>query len=492
MGIIESLKKTPDKCTVEEFWDLLSRKENVTIEVRVLAGEKEVDYGYLRAFGENHNIVVYGSSFFVRSAAQLRAIVENSQIVENYNVYYGINPRRNVFTYSKKYNKAYQRPGSKLEGVKSINVVPFDIEAVDRKGLATEDQMRKAMLFAGSLAKSFGDYYGWNDHVAIWSGNGIHLLLFLDKPIDLPELEYVVDHEKKEVRYDIYGKEFMKKSRLVNSFLKKVATRSQRVDPESSTSSWIYGAKFDFVGDLSRVMRLPFTKNNKKENIDKRPCKVLSVKKGLNKNLHKVLLKERANIHNIIIPKSSHFDPQHAYTKDNIVSAPIVKLLLRKNLPEGGRNHYLEFQLSLLLRDNGIDVGEISSLVSEINSAQSKKVNLSPRHLKEGDHFNQDVVNNWCIINMIDPIYPLLEKRAIQHRFLNKNLSYNPKLGLLMSKDWPECLDDFQKRLRKKYLTAFEERLIWSECISMLNATKGIPFTKFVVENGILKRYLET
>jgi len=486
--MIDDIYKTYEKYTIEDFWKWMYEKGKHVVEIRILGGKTHVDYEYLRSFAKSHDLVMFGSSFFVSSSEELEIIINDEKIVKNYNVYYGLNPRKKVFYYSKKYKKAYLRYGTKSVAVKQLKFIPFDIEAVDRKGDATPDQLRKAMKLADAIIRILSNKFKWEDYITICSGNGIHLIFRIPDGITIPEAESHIDYAQEEVRYKMKP-EFVRMARIGNKFLEKIESACKE------DGEWMFGAKFDRVGDLARVLRLPFTLNNKPEYDVPRRSGVMDIHtQKWSDDYFKVpdkLLSLRGPVK--VEGAFSHHshDDRHVYTPEDLRTSPIAQLLLMENLPSGSRNHYLEFQFALLMRDNNIMPEQVQGLIDDINSIQGKKINVDPQYLKEGEHFNQDVVNAWCINNLMAPVYPVLERKIRARYFDDRFFDYVEHDGEKSDKTWPECLDEYKEKIDEKK-SKWEKIWTIQACIMMLNVTMGHEFTRFVCESGILKRHLET
>jgi len=461
---------------------------DVTVmEIRILKGIINPDYEQLKNFANKNGLKLIGGSFFVSSYEQLLCIVKNPVFRNNYNIYYSLNPRKKCY---KIYNgKTYADYGGKNVNVKYIRFVPFDIESLSRSNIATDDELLNSIKFADYIIKHLYDKFQWKDYVKICSGNGVHLIYRLDKDIELPELEYKINTELQKIIY-IETREFKGLKTCVNKLLK---------DSDKKLNG-MFNCKFDNTGDLARVLRLPLSKNNKPEYTEKRYCGILSIglndagclNKGMTKSLHgraKIII-DMLEVKKYKKNNNIKIDLQHQYTKDTIKYCPLAKLLLIKQ-ESGNRNHYLEMQFALLLKENGILPDDIPELISEINGVQGKGIQVSADYLPDDARFNPEIVNRWCVMNLIKPTYiPLYADKPeiidigdvawIDGEYDNDNIKWDK--------------DDIFNSLRQivNEINGMNSNILMgiriNEYVRFLNKNYGIKMSKYLCKHDIIKR----
>ena len=160
---------------------------------------------------------------------------------------------------------------------------------------------------------------------------------------------------------------------------------------------------------------MPMSKNCKPNYTEHRYCGIVSFGDGKpNSKMSKsVSMKVKKLFDEIKVKKDLKqypLNPSHVYTPENIKKSAIAQLLLLKMHPQGDRNHYLELQFALLLRDNNIHPDQIQELILEINATQGKSVQVDPTYLAEDAMFNPNIINLWCMKNLMQPVYPLYKK----------------------------------------------------------------------------------
>lgn len=436
----------------------------------------------VREIGQQTNIPFFGNSFFISTADELiKILTVQNNWVRKLNVYYGVNPRRKIKRYSKQWKNLYDGYGKGYASVKSINFIPLDIENVNRKGSATDEQLKSSLITANDLREYMLEKYGWNNFYKACSGGGHHLVYKLDQPIVVPEFSYTFDSTNETLRYNISeNADFNQIKNCVNNFLEKISVQTEKE----------YECKVDSVGDAPRILRLPFSINWKSST----PFKAEILEKnydGENINLSNKILEFKTK------RKAWEFKPRDPFrrikTIEELRNEPLTKLLLTPKLPSGNRNHYLELQFALLLRDNGFDLNspEIIKLVSEIETAQGQAPQLSFQYLDSNTTFSPAVVNKWCEINMWPPAYEVLPNKVIRRKinlpiFKLREL----KKEEFKSFSWKMILNEYAKKISKTPPGSIGQQNLLFELNGVLVTEYGAKKSEYIW-NNFAKNFLE-
>ena len=100
----------------------------------------------------------------------------------------------------------------------------------------------------------------------------------------------------------------------------------------------------------------------------------------------------------------------HRYNALNISESPLAKLMVSRLLPSTlSRNHFLEQSFARLLRDNEIAEDEVTQLISKMDMAQQKVVQVDPDYLDDSEPFNPETVNSYCYKCKVDFVYEIME-----------------------------------------------------------------------------------
>ena len=111
--------------------------------------------------------------------------------------------------------------------------------------------------------------------------------------------------------------------------------------------------------------------------------------------------------------------------KGHLMEHILVKFFLENDLPTGARNNYIWFQIKCLLKESGIDFkgDETKKLhqLTTIKYGSGFNLNVPENRFK----FNPDVVNKYCIMNLIPPLFDLWESKIADENFRLDNLDWN-------------------------------------------------------------------
>ncbi len=233
------------------------------------------------------------------------------------------------------------------------------------------------------------------------SGNGAHLWIPLEEEIELPMPSHLELKDK--IKYNKRDPEFYPYVKMYNRYIEKLDSILQKFDTTLKVDD---GAK-----DLSRVGRPVGSWNVK---VGKTP-RMVGTAVFCNKNINNIkpkllavkpILTKQAKKQLSIIEKTS----RHRYNYLNIRECPLYKLLVSGLLPSIlSRNHYLESSFARILRDNNIELEQVSAAIEEMSAAQCKDLQVDPDYLDDEDLFNSETVNSYCVASKVDLVYPLLE-----------------------------------------------------------------------------------
>ena len=473
-----------------EWWQ--DGNKNAVMEIRILPSHhyneqqiidevKKVNYETY-----NHDVPIrgFGNSFFITEVEELIKILTTHKNWFRYcNLYYGVNPRRQVFRYSKKNSSKFLCYGKGYAGISQIKYIPFDIESSLRKGVATFQQLRDSLVLANDLKSLFLDKHKWNNFYLLDSGGGHHLVYKLDELIQIPEFDYEFDKVMEKIIYNIYGdREFNSVKRCINNFLQKINIKSRKH----------YNCNVDSVGDAPRIMRLPYSINWKGE----QGAKVKLIEhnfSGKNIGLTTKLLTFKT--------KNKQFDKNFIRKPgrkirniDELRTEPLVKLLLTPNLPTGNRNHYLELSLAYLLRGNNFYINNegVVELLSEIERVQGRMPQVDSQYLDPSMKFYSNTINNWCEIHMFPPVYELLPKSVVRRKvYLPQFQIFNIYSQITSPiRNIRDVLNDYAKHISKTINISFECRELLIDLNKKLIGIFGIERAKYYWNHYVVE-YLE-
>lgn len=413
----------------KEFYDRISRGR--TMELRFLKdryGNKFSNFNLIKQIAEELKIEYRFNSLFINSYSEMIKVlfyeVNGSSLTMLFNIFISVNPRKKIYVKSKN-GLVYKAFSGSIAGTSHIQNIGCDIEhrlrgmkkeeivkyLDDNKIEYTEKQVEEysqpssseAMLeecIQGALY--LVKLHNLTDYYINISGNGVHLWIILEEEIELPEFGFTELADK--IKYNLKDDRIYSWVKTYNRFVEKIDRELQEFNPKLKVDE---GAK-----DLSRVLR-PVASWNVKAGKLNRCCGTVT-KDNLLPNIiikkflaaRPILNKEQKIFHSNI--KTTN---KYRYNHLNISESPIVKLLLSRFLPSTlSRNHYLEQSLARLLRDNQINLSDISTLIGQIDITQRKNVQVDPDYLGDDLQFSPEPVNSYCIGCKIDLVYNLLDE----------------------------------------------------------------------------------
>ncbi len=382
------------------YWEWLIRGgEAVEITMKDSDWETVKEYASKVAMQTGMTTHQYGKSFFCENADQLKEfllIFAKSGVRSN--TYVGINPRKKIWMLSKK--------GTTYKGYRGVNVgvacmsnifVDIDANRKDGTKAATEEELLLTRLCCDDVEKKLEEVFGLRRHIRIFSGNGYQLMYPLHKPLTYKDLAYTKVGE--EIVYT-ESEEF----ELLKSAC-RLAIQPAMKGVEKGR------AKIDHTWDLRRVGRLPWTRNWKDPSkeiwaaIDKHDDRPSDVDAG--ERILEIARKHQQHVASGKRTQSFSVSKKEYADINELVNEPLVQLLLSGPLPSGNRNHYLEMQLAILLRDNTKTISPVeeANLLREIGRAQGRPFNAATQYLPRNATFSRNTVNMWCAMERRPPVY---------------------------------------------------------------------------------------
>jgi len=385
-----------------EFFNWIAQGR--VMEVRFLSnylGEKFRDWDLIQTLGEELGLDIRYNSIFITEFSHLRKIllykIGKFPLTRLYNIFVSVNPKRKVYLKGKN-GLLYQSYYGGIAGTSHVQNILCDIEHVgEREGNATEAMLEECIQGAKYLVKilKLTDFY-----INV-SGNGVHLWMRLEKPIELPVPELIETSEKN--KFNLKVEPIVTFIKTYNRFIEKLNKILQKYNPELKVDD---GAK-----DIARIAR-PTGSWNVKVGKTARAvgtaAKEIQINIGLNNQFWaaKPLLNKKSKED----LKSKSLSKHHRYNAINIRESPIYQLMVSKLLPSTlSRNHYLEQSFARLLRDNDLTVEEVSDAIGEVDVIQQKTIQVDPDYLGDKDTFNAETINAYCYGCRINFIYDIME-----------------------------------------------------------------------------------
>lgn len=315
-------EKSGEVYTIEDFWNFWydDNKDFGQSYMEIRIKNKKVDnlknFEMINRVSKEVNIPKTKSGVLVKNIKELKSVIHMCREVAQ--MWYGINPRKKL---DDKYGmKGYS---SKDGFVKGHFFIMIDIDKKDHNSAAKPKEIQEADNLADKLLADFGKN-NWNqNYIKVCSGNGIQLLIKLDKPIIMPIIEqFEMDKDNRLLDVVVETDEFIKlKKALIFSF----------EDIFSKFKSDNYSIDLSSL-QLGRVGSLPFTLNFKEHGITNR--KLLKV----------VNNKKNEDITETILEKIKNFKiNDNDFKKNDIIETVdwiclgIEQIACKKSLPSTGK-----------------------------------------------------------------------------------------------------------------------------------------------------------
>lgn len=148
------------------------KAENTVVEVRILNTNRGTVSGYYNDY------------------KKLTRDIE--QYIEKYNIYFTVNPvKQQLLARSKNRLIQYAKNTTSDADIERRTILMIDLDAERASGISSSDKEHKKAIEKAEKVKKFLTEVGWSDPVLADSGNGAHLLYFIDIPNDKASTELV-------------------------------------------------------------------------------------------------------------------------------------------------------------------------------------------------------------------------------------------------------------------------------------------------------------
>jgi len=457
--------------TIKDFWDWWSDGKDRYMEIRIVK-----NFPLLKETAERFNLSWSNSGVYVNNALDLKKVIAFVRDKKT-TVWYSIQPRK----------KNIKRDGSfGLEGkdyfVDEIAFIFVDIDRKIKQDVASCNDLENCDKMIEVLLDRF-KIEDWNKNYAkICSGNGLHLLIKLDIPIKIPDVEFekVIQHntntnKKEEVFLPHFNDDFELMKKLIPSGIGRDIKKFTRKYEDTLNVE-----VDDMVFKLSGVGALPFTKNIKYKTFRWRG--IITIEAGTNKGLSDYVMLKEQNIQlykkKNILAKSRAILAKDRIYKNKFDEHILIRFMLDNEFPEGGINNKLWFQLKILLRDSNIDIVDKEFRIIHEQLKRKHSRTFSSNIPNDQYNFNKTTINNFCIDICHPPLYKLWENKKKTTNFGLNKISYKIKI------------------LSKKKINLEEDTTIYEDlkkCKKVLKpkeyAGNGIIIAQFI--NGCIDKYGE-
>lgn len=404
----ERIKEVYTKYTIQDFWNWWSNNDNRVMEVRITG------FDSIKSIANKHNLRYSASGVYVWTADMLKLVMKETRQMTSW---FGINSRKQ--NWNKYGTKSF---GGTDYNVNNIEYLFIDIDRVVKNGPANKFELENCDKLANIVLERLGTQ-GWNkNYIKICSGNGVQLLIKLDIPLKLPNVEfnnetksYSINEEFDKLRKiipDGIGKDILK---FCNNFKEELGVEVDKA-----------------CFNIGRVGSLPFTRNYKYDGYTIRG--IIEIQNGVNEGLTDYIMSKEEDI-NVYKSKqvftNKVLDRKHRLKIDNIEQNSIIRLMLDNQLPYGQINNKLWFQLKCLLRDSKFDLKSPEFVKIHKELERKYKGNFTLNLPESKFAFDENVVNSYCFDHLIQPLYPVYANRTKRLNMLLDTFSWNDKDILL-------------------------------------------------------------
>jgi len=467
----ERIKQVYSKYTIQQFWEWWSDNSNQFMEVRIK------DWKLVKEVANKFNLKYSKSGVYVNNYIQLRNVI--ASVRDKTTAWFGINPKKKNWI-----PKGFKAFSGKDDFIDSINYIFIDIDRIEKNTFATKDDLKKSDILANLILEKLSKH-NWNkNYIKICSGNGVQLIIKLDIPFKISNR--IFNNENKEFEYNedfeksiSYIREGIGKQLL--QFCKRYKNEL-RVEVDKSCFN------------IGRVGALPCTKNFKYGGFNWRG--IVKLEKGENEGISDYILNSFENTdfrrsENIFKLRKA-LGGYNILRKGQLEQNPIIRLILDNDLPYGEINNKLWFQFKCLLRDSKFDLNSKEFRKIHSNLQTKLKGNLSTNLPDKKFEFNEDIVNKFCINNLIPPVYPLWTRKTKKINYFLEGVNINDftstgnKINLI-GKDIFEDMNILKKELIENNISnkdKYGDFLL--ECFKKYGEKK----TKYYFDNEIFYKYI--
>lgn len=390
---VDKTKHIYSKYSIQDFWDWWTDGNDLVMEVRVK------DFSKIKSVAQKYNLPYSSSGIYVSSANQLKIVIRDLR--DDTTLWFGVNPRK------KSYNFGRKSFGGKDVNVHMVNFIFIDVDRKNKGGVASNKELQDIYGFSKQILKVLANNGFNKNYIMICSGHGIQLLIKLDNPIVLPELEYDAKSNMHMV-----DSEFMN---LQNLIRKGIGSDLVKWSKNFDISNFV---EIDSSGfNIGRVAALPYSKNFKYDT--QRWRGIVEMGKETNEGLTDYLFQRVESASNV--KTNRVFKPilKHNYKISSILleDNKLVRFMLDNDLPYGEINNKLWFQLKCLIRDSGVDINDVNVVKVQKQLEVKYKGQFTLNFPAKRFSFDENIVNKYCINNLYPPLYPLYPKRTYRHDY---------------------------------------------------------------------------
>lgn len=460
----DRIKKVFSNYTIKQFWDWWSDKEHKFMEIRI------TDYVIIRETSEKFNLPYSYSGVYVKNDKELKNVI--AYVRDKATMWFGVNPRfKNWCSKGFKTFGSGRKGGSSTENISEIKFIFIDVDRVIKgKQQATNEELKNTDILVDKILKMLSKEKWSKNFLRICSGNGEQLIIKLDVPIKMPTIDF-----DNELKIFIQNDEFTTISNLISKGIgKQILTFCNKFKEE-------LGVEVDKTAfRIAQVAALPFTKNYKYDSFTWRG--ILDLKNEDNTGLSDYVLLFEDDIKTFKtsnIFKSKSLTRKNRLQKGKLMDNELVQFMLNHNFPQGGINNTIWFQLKILLRDSKYDLNSKEFITFHRMICNKHQRSFTLNYPDKQFVFSEDVVNSYCINNVIKPIYKLWPNRT------KNNINYY-NIG-----SFNDCW--INSEIDNHFITLKEETTIQEdlfECKKLL--TNNSMENKIIIEkfiNGCKKKY---
>lgn len=398
----ERIKNVYSKYTIKDFWNWWSGNINQVMEVRIK------DWAIIKQVGNKYKLPYSSSGVYVWSWEQLKIVI--AFVRDKATIWFGVNSRK------KNYNhKGWKVFGGKDVNVDSVEFIFIDIDRINKEDRpASKQELKNCDELANLILKRL-ETQGWNkNYCKICSGNGLQLLIKLDIPIILPNIEF---NNHNEIFFPVPNENFEKiKLSIKNGIGKNIKKFCDRHTDELQV-------EIDKTGfNIGRVAALPVTKNFKYGGFTWRGIVELKNEENIGLSDYILTFEDKEDIKKNIF-KYNPISSQFRIKKGKLLDHNLIKFLLNDNFPKGGINNTLWFQTKCLLRDSGFDINDKEFILFHNKIKQKHDRTFTTNIPGEKYNFYPNTINNFCINNGFTPVFEIPKKPKKVN--LKKKLTYD-------------------------------------------------------------------
>jgi hypothetical protein len=432
----ERIKQFYSKYTIEDFWNWWSDKQKVWMEIRT------VDWKFAKQIAEKCFVYHTHSGVFVENALQLKRVIAFAR--DKQTIWFGVQPRK--FSYDK-WGK--MRLGGGDNFINSIKFIFVDIDRQIKETFATNNELAVCDQIADIIIEKFRAAGFANSYCKVCSGNGVQLFIKLDVAINMPRVEYSKSIvEGKEVFNYVANSQFNRTKAMLYECIGKDMIRFVR---KAAKDNNLTNFEIDKAGfKVAQVGALHCTKNYKYNGFRWRG--IVDLQNGENTGLSDYIITIADKLkapQTYIFNKNTSIDINKRLVAGHLSENILIKFMIEHDLPAGQRNNYLWMQIKCLLRDCKIDIN--SEEFKRIHSLIEARHGILTLNFPSAQYtFNEDVVNRFCINNLIPPIYPLWPYKVKENKIVNIVNVFNDEEHIKLP-DETDILEDMTK-IKKELL----------------------------------------